>query len=192
MTQEQAIPAPDEKLSPADSFKLDLYYWLQALVTGLVVLIFLFTFIGRVIGVEGPSMIPTLHNGDMIVLRSIGYTPQIGDVVVLTKPSFSDKPIVKRIIATEGQTVLIDYEAGTVTVDGEVREEPYLNEPMRERWTTGLTEATVPEGSVFVMGDNRNNSLDSRYEDIGFVDVDYIIGKAVFILFPIQDFGAIH
>ena len=181
-----------EELSSGDSLKLDLYFWLQALVLALVALILLFTFVGRIIGVDGSSMYPTLHHGDMLLLQSVGYEPKQGDVVVLTKAFRDvDGPIVKRVIAVGGQTVDIDYQTGTVYVDGEALDEPYLNEPMEEPWYEDLTSVTVPEGSVFVMGDNRNHSNDSRDVTLGTVDTRYLLGKAEFICFPFSDFGRI-
>lgn len=106
---------PEEELSSGDSLKLDLYFWLQALVMALVALILVFTLVGRIIGVDGNSMYPTLHHKDMLLLQSIGYEPRQGDVVVLTKAfdTVTD-PIVKRVIAVGGQTVEIDYGTGTV------------------------------------------------------------------------------
>ena len=181
-----------EELSSGDSLKLDLYFWLQALVLALVALILLFTFVGRIIGVDGSSMYPTLHHGDMLLLQSVGYEPKQGDVVVLTKAFRDvDGPIVKRVIAVGGQTVDIDYQTGAVYVDGEALDEPYLNEPMEEPWYEDLTSVTVPEGSVFVMGDNRNHSNDSRDVTLGTVDTRYLLGKAEFICFPFSDFGRI-
>ena len=111
----------ESRLSDRDALKVDLYFWLQALVMALVGLILVFTFIGRIIGVDGSSMMPTLHDHDMLLLQSIGYTPESGDVVVLSKKSFREgQPIVKRVIAVGGQTVDIDYESNTVYVDGVV------------------------------------------------------------------------
>lgn len=181
-----------EELSGSDSLKLDLYFWLQALVAALVLLILIFTFIGRIIGVSGSSMVPTLHNGDMLLLQSIGYTPKQGDVVVLTKEfDAADGPIVKRVIATGGQHVQINYAAGTVTVDGVVLDEPYINEPMDPPLGESLTDVVVPEGSIFVMGDNRNHSSDSRDVTLGTVDERYVLGRAIWVLLPFQDFGPI-
>ena len=177
-----------EELSSGDSLKLDLYFWLQALVLALVALILLFTFVGRITPVVGESMLPTLHEGDVMLIRDIGYTdPQPGDIVVLTKEFDAARgPIVKRIIAVEGQTVDIDYQTGAVYVDGEALDEPYLNEPMEEPWYEDLTSVTVPEGSVFVMGDNRNNSLDSRSADVGAIAKEDIIGHALFVVWPLN------
>lgn len=170
----------------------DLYYWLQALVMALCAIILLFTFVVRIIGVVGSSMLPTLTNGDLLLVQSIGYThPQQGDVVVLTKESFMDEPIVKRIIAVGGQRVDIDYDAGTVSVDGEVLNEPYILETMLPIRYEGMTSVVVPEGSIFVMGDNRNNSSDSRSYALGCVDERYIIGRVLWVMFPFGHFGAV-
>ena len=184
---------PEEELSAGDSLKVDLYFWLQALVMALVILILAFTLVGRIIGVDGHSMEPTLHHGDMLILQSIGYEPRQGDVVVLTKPFGNvTSPIVKRIIAVGGQTVEIDYDAGTVSVDGVVLDEPYINEIMMEPGYENITSVTVPEGSIFVMGDNRNHSSDSRDVDLGVVDNRYVLGRALWVVLPFDDFGAIE
>lgn len=186
------------KLSKAEEFKQDLYFWLQALVMALVALILLFTFVGRIIAVDGPSMLPTLHDGDMLLLRSIGYTPEQGDIVVLTKDfsHYTDQPIVKRVIAVGGQTVRIDYEESKVYVDGVALDEPYINESIMIRPGPGsalsIEELTVPEGSVFVLGDNRNDSSDSRHVELGAIDERYILGKAVMILLPFRDLGLLN
>ena len=189
---ELIILAKEQELSGRDALKVDLYFWLQALVMVLVALILIFTFIGRIIGVDGSSMYPTLHHGDMLLLQSIGYTPKQGDVVVLTKEfDAADGPIVKRVIAVGGQHVDIDYAAGTVSVDGQVLNEPYINEAMREPYYENLTSVDVPDGSIFVMGDNRNNSSDSRDVTLGTVDERYVLGRALWVLLPFQNFGAI-
>ena len=188
------VPAEEEKLSGADAFKVDLYFWLQALVAVVVGLILVFTFVGRIIGVVGSSMVPTLHNGDMLILQSIGYEPRQGDVVVLTKEFGSvEGPIVKRVIATGGQTVEVDYAAGVVRVDGQVLLEPYRNGPMerpRDPYRT-IEAVTVPEGSLFVLGDNRNESGDSRDWRLGTIDERYVMGQVVWVLAPPGRFGAV-
>lgn len=191
-SQDASLCEPE--LSGSDSLKLDLYFWLQALVMALIALILVFTFLGRVVGVDGDSMVPTLHDGDMILLQSAGYTPRQNDVIVLTKPFGPFRgPIVKRVIAVGGQTVEIDYAAGTVLVDGLPLEEPYLNEVMcapSDPHET-ISSATVPEGCLFVMGDNRNHSSDSRDERLGVVDARYVLGRAAAVLLPLSHAGAI-
>ena len=172
--------------------KRELYAWLGTVVAALVALILIFTFVGRVIVVDGISMRPTLEGGDLLLLQSVGYTPKQGDVVVLTKEfEDADGPIVKRVIATGGQHVVIDYDAGTVTVDGVVLDEPYINEEMIQPMGETLTDVVVPEGSIFVMGDNRNRSSDSRDVTLGTVDERYVLGRAIWVLLPFQNFGAI-
>ncbi|WP_298035135.1 signal peptidase I [uncultured Dysosmobacter sp.] len=166
----------------------DLYEWVQALVCSVLTVVVIFTFVIRLIGVEGHSMVPTLQDGDrLLVMTSLLYDDyQYGDIVALRKAAFLDEPIVKRVIATEGQTVDIDFTTGSVWVDGKLLKEDYINE------LTLLSEGTdfpltVPEGCVFVMGDNRNHSSDSRDVRLGTVDIRYIIGKAVFLAFPGPD-----
>jgi len=180
--------ASDEK-----SVNTDLFFWLQAAVAALVALILIFTFVGRLIGVVGISMVPTLQNGDLMLVQCLGYTdPKPGDIVVLTKEfDASDAPIVKRVVAVGGQTVDIDYGSGTVYVDGVALDEPYINEYMRAPNYPDLTHAEIPEGSVFVMGDNRNHSADSRDVTLGTVDSRYIIGRAVWRVLPFHSFGSI-
>jgi signal peptidase I len=166
----------------------DLYEWVQALVCSVLAVVLLFTFVIRLIGVDGHSMVPTLQDGDrLLVLNSMLYGDyRYGDVVVLRKDTFLEEPIVKRVIATAGQLVEIDFENGSVRVDGKLLDEPYINE------LTFLEEGTefpltVPEGCIFVMGDNRNHSSDSRDSRLGTVDTRYVIGKAVVLAFPGKD-----
>lgn len=195
MFKKQPASKPGEK-EEKGSYKLDLYFWTQALVMALVFLIVTFTLVGRVIGVIGSSMVPTLHNGDLLLLQSIGYTPKQGDVVVLRKEGFieGDSPIVKRVIATGGQHVVVDHAAGTVTVDGRVLDEPYINERMTFPTDIHMTvtDVTVPEGSIYVLGDNRNHSSDSRHDRLGTVDERYVLGRALWVVLPFRDFGVIE
>ena len=193
-----AAQKPSEGEAPnkqKQSFSADCYGWLQALTVALLILIVVFTFFFRIIGVDGSSMVPTLTDGDMLLLQCIAYEPEQGDVVVLHK-DFSEfhSPIVKRVIAVGGQTVEIDYSTSTVYVDGEPLDEPYLGEPMyvpNNAYEQG-TYWEVPEGSIFVMGDNRNASADSRHSELGVVDTRYVLGKALCILLPFQHIGVIH
>ena len=194
--EESALEAqePEKPEEEKTSFQMDLYFWTQALVMALVALILVFTLVGRVIGVVGNSMVPTLHWNDLLLLRSIGYTPEQGDVVVLRKESFMAEPIVKRVIATGGQRVGIDYATSTVTVDGVELEEPYINEWMGYPIDTDMTitDVVVPEGSIFVMGDNRNHSSDSRHQRLGTVDERYVLGKVLCVIFPFSSFGPVE
>ena len=171
-----------------DSWKRDCYDWLQMLTFVLVGVVLVFTFLGMVIGVSGTSMYPTLHHQDIMVIQRVGYTPAQGDVVVLRKDSFLEEAIVKRVIAVAGQEVEIDYDANTVYVDGVALDEPYINQEdedvMVERSGMVYREFTVPKGCIFVMGDNRNCSTDSRYAELGMVDTGYVLGRALCVAFP--------
>lgn len=165
-----------------------LYEWVRALVTSVLAVVLIFTFVVRLIGVDGHSMAPTLQDGDRLAV-AVGVLAgkyRAGDIVVLRKQSFLDEPIVKRVIAVGGQTVDIDFATGSVEVDGKILNEPYINE-LTFRSDGTEFPLTVPEGSVFVMGDNRNHSNDSRDARLGTVDTGYIIGKAVLVLYPGAD-----
>ena len=185
---------PPRELTPeelAAKKKSDAFDWLQCIVTALLACVLVFTFLFRTVGVIGSSMVPTLHEGDRLIICDLFYEPKQGDIVVLRKETFKDEPIIKRVIATAGQTVDIDFAAGIVYVDGVALEEDYVNSPTNvpEDFTKPVT---VPEGCVFVMGDNRNASTDSRRSTIGCVDTRYILGKALFRLTPLSSFGSIY
>lgn len=156
---------------------------LSHLLTGIILVLLL---IFRIVVVSGPSMNPTMVDGDYLLLISNVFyrTPKQGDIIVACKDDFKDgEPIIKRVIATEGQTVDIDFDAGIVYVDGMALDEPYTNTPtnLREGMSFPLV---VDEGCVFVMGDNRNSSKDSRNPEIGQIDCREILGKAIFLVFP--------
>lgn len=169
-----------------------LYFWIQTFTAGLIAFVLIFIFLGRLVLVDGHSMDPTLADGELVLVRRIGYTPRQGDVVVLYKPFENvTGAIVKRVIATEGQSVEIDYAAGTVAVDGAPLEEDYILEPMVQRWWQTTVSTTVPEGCVFVMGDNRNVSNDSRNPNLDAVDQRCILGQALAVVFPLQNLGGI-
>ena len=166
---------------------------LHDLVVILAVLTLVFVFFFRLVGVDGESMIPTLYDRDYLILESnfLYHADDIerGDVIVLKVDAPSiNKPIVKRVIATEGQTVDINFETGEVTVDGKILIEPYIYEPTYESYAeygAGLEyPLTVPKGHLFVMGDDRNHSSDSRYAPIGCVSTDSVLGKVLFLVFP--------
>ena len=168
----------------------DLYEWVQSLVGSVLVVVAIFTFVIRMMGVDGHSMLNTLQHGDrLLVVNSMLYHDyKYGDIVILRKNGvFDDDPIVKRVIAVEGQTVDIDFVSGAVYVDGELLEEDYINELTFVEEGTEFP-LTVPEGSIFVMGDNRNGSSDSRDYRLGTVDNRDVIGKAAFLIFPGPDY----
>lgn len=166
----------------------ELYSSLRDLCIILAAVTVIFVFVVRLVGVSGSSMFPTLVNRDYMLLLSnfVSDDYEQGDIVVATIPSFSKDPIVKRVIAVEGQTVDIDYTTGTVYVDGTALEEPYICE---QGWDLSYAEATelpavVPEGCYFLMGDNRNHSADSRYARIGMVPGKRIMGRVLLIGLP--------
>lgn len=162
---------------------MTLYDGLQCLVTAIVSGILLFVFVGRTVGVDGESMLPTLRHQDRLIVSRLCFKPEYGDIVILKAPALGDALIVKRVIATEGQEVDIDFIIGTVTVDGNALIESYIADLTRTQWDF-QGPLTVPEGCVFVMGDNRNDSLDSRSDRVGLVDVRSIIGKAYWLCLP--------
>ena len=166
-------------------FEHTVYDWARCLVTAVVGVVLLFVFGVRLIGVSGGSMQNTLYTGDRIImLNSIFCDYEQGDIVVINAyNSQLDETLIKRIIAVGGQTVDIDFVTGTVFVDGVALDEPYIRE---RTYTTDGTRfpLTLAEDEVFVMGDNRNRSTDSRSTMLGPVKTDYLQGKAVFLLIP--------
>ena len=187
MNENTEQQAPQEKQPKQSSEALD---WLYSVVTAIVIAILLCSFIIRPITVIGSSMVPTLEERDMLLVSKLFYHPKYGDIVILRKTSLMDNFIVKRVIATEGQTVDIDFIEGVVYVDGAALDEPYVNALTFE--PEDFTEpVTVPEGCVFVMGDNRNRSTDSRDARLGCVDERLIIGKALFRIKPLNKSGRI-
>lgn len=165
------------------------YEWTRSLVSAVLIITLVFTFAVRMMGVSGPSMIPTLQDGDrLIVINStICGDYHAGDIVIARKESFDHKPIVKRVIAVPGQTVDIDFDLGRVYVDGVEQEEDYINDLTYLEEGTPLP-VTLGENEYFLMGDNRNHSNDSRDYRLGPIDERLLIGKAVFVLFPGKDY----
>ena len=159
-----------------------IFDWVGSLISALVVVLLLMTFLFRVIDVDGTSMESTLIDTDKVVITNLFYTPENGDVIVISHGEEYEKPLVKRVIATPGQTLKIDFEKEEVYVDGVLLDEPYI----QGNTIQGNAEIpeVIPEGKVFVMGDNRTVSLDSRYHEIGLIDVKDIIGKAQLVVIP--------
>ncbi len=159
--------------------------WLGSLFMALICVLIVMTFFFRIIDVDGPSMEPTLINTDKVVITDLFYTPHQGDIVVISHGERYDKALIKRVIATEGQNLQIDFANQKVYVDGELIDEPYI------QGVTKLGDKTpeevngiIPEGKVFVMGDNRTVSLDSRFHEVGLINVSDIIGKAQLDVIP--------
>ena len=179
-------PEKDEETSPF-AFIYDV---VSILATATVIVGIAFLFLFRTVGVSGSSMYPTLEDKDRIILSAFITEPKYGEIVVTCQPSpfdYIESTLVKRVIATEGQTVDIDFEAGIVYVDGKALDEPYVNELTYDSESfTGAV--TVPKDYVFVMGDNRNASTDSRDYRVGFIREDYIMGKALFRIAPLGKF----
>ena len=165
------------------SVRMELYDWLQCVVSAILCGILIFVFVGRIIGVDGSSMLQTLQDEDKVVMTDVLYTPRYGDIVVIKTDAFGDTPIVKRVIATAGQVIDIDFETGDVSIDGQVIQENYISVPTMQR-EDFQGPLPVPEGFVFVMGDNRNASTDSRSNIVGLVDTRQILGKVLFVLIP--------
>ena len=163
------------ELTFKDKLYINVYDIASVLVVAVVTIMVLFTFVFRIVFVDGGSMLPTLRDGDMLVVSAYDKEPEYGQVVIVTQPNGFGDPIVKRIIATENQTVYIDFDKGDVFVDGVLLNEPYINNlTITPEDMTG--PVTVPEGHVFVMGDNRQGSTDSRSNMIGLIREEYILG----------------
>lgn len=175
----------DEEEMESDRLESTLYDWARSLVSAVVAVVLIFTFCVRMIGVSGGSMQNTLYTGDrVIMLNSMFCDYKQGDIVVVNAYNATlHDTIIKRVVAVGGQTVDIDFNSGVVYVDGAALDEPYIKEPT---YTTGGTEfpLTLAEDEVFVMGDNRNGSTDSRSSMLGPVKEDYVQGKAIFLLIP--------
>ena len=182
----------------------NVFEWYEALISAALVLVLVFSLFFRIIQVDGESMVPTLQNGDKLdwssdvcssdldklIVWGAGYEPQRGDVVIVDSYTAYGKPLVKRVIARGGDVVNIDYQAGTVSVNGEVLQEAYIAEPTYLGYDVTFPY-TVPEGTVFVMGDNRNASLDSRSSYVGCIDERDILGKVLLCFLPFSDFGVV-
>ncbi len=164
------------------------YEWLDSPIYAILLIFIIFTFFVRVVGVNGESMMPTLMNGDWLTVSAVTPEVERGDIVVITQPNTLNEPLIKRVIAKGGDTINIDFATGTVIVNGEVLNEPYIAEKtVRKGDFDG--ETVIPEGMLFVMGDNRNNSLDSRFDTIGLIDERYVLGVAQVRIFPFGDWN---
>ena len=152
----------------------------------------IFTFIIRDANVVGNSMLDTLHSDDKVLMTNFMYKPKCGDIVAINAENQIEKRIIKRVIATEGQTLVVDYSKNAVYVDGIQIDEPYVSSITREPSNPLQVPYVIPEGYIFVMGDNRIISLDSRDKSIGLVSVNDVIGKAQFIVYPFDRFTYLY
>ena len=177
-------------------WKKELFEWIQAIVIALVVSFILKNFVLTLVKVQGDSMEPTLQSSDRLYVNRLMYEPEKGDIIIFTPSSDPQKPYVKRVIATEGDTVYIDFETGDVFVNDELLDEPYILEKTHRQgsYIQKLIERgeyskenpiVIEEGKLFAMGDNRNNSKDSR--EIGQVPEEEIIGHACFRFWPLNN-----
>ena len=184
--------AQEQKNEPKkESFASLLFDVAETVLMSTAAVILLFTFVLRITVVDGPSMNKTLNHGDVLIASDFMYEPEYGDIVVLQNvDSYYSQPIVKRVIATEGQVVDIDFSTWTVTVDGNKLDESAYRYLATDALVTSNIEypVTVPEGCIFVMGDNRNHSADSRNPGVGLIKEDQIYGKALARYYPIKDF----
>lgn len=180
--------ASDKKKETTENlgWKKNAVLYLHDLVYLLLAIVLIFLLLFRIIVVSGDSMYSTLLDGDyLLLLSNLFYRqPEAGDIIVISKETFDNgAPIVKRVIATEGQTVDIDFEAGAVFVDGVQLQEEYINNLTHQGRGVEFP-LTVEEDCLFVMGDNRAVSLDSRYAEIGQIDKREVLGKALFLMLP--------
>ena len=186
--KKKALPVEGQDPYAADK---ELYDWIQCLLVALIICVLLFVFFIRVIDVVGGSMNNTLFNKDKMLVSGLFYKPKVGDVVVFKKDAYDpNKALVKRVIAVEGQEINMDFANGIVYIDGVAIKEDYITEFTYNKLDF-IGPKKVPEGCVFVMGDNRNMSIDSRKSEIGMLDNRLILGKAYFVIYPLSGFRAI-
>lgn len=193
---------PENANTPAKSdMAKELFDWLDVLVTAVIAVVIVFSLLFRIATIKGPSMQNTLYSGERVIITNFAYEPKQGDIVVVSRnientaqsAEESNVPIIKRVIAVGGQMVNIDFETGTVYVDGKALKEDYISTPTYDKYEVDFP-VYVPEGCIFVLGDNRGNSLDSRSTrigDNGLIDTRYVLGHAIYRIFPFNRIGSL-
>lgn len=164
-----------------------LYEWIHVLIVAVSTVVILLTFVFRLVNVDGTSMKDTLQDNDKVIVTNMGYEPKDGDIIVISHTEAHKTPLIKRVIAKAGQSLKIDSETGEITVDGVIIDEPYIKDITKTSDSSEIPEI-VPEGKIFVMGDNRLVSMDSRSQGVGLIDEIDVIGKAQTIVFPFERF----
>ena len=174
-----------DKLKTAYEKATAYLYSLLSMILFIMVCVFaLFTFALRLVSVSGDSMLPNVRDGEKIVVSNLLYTPDYGDVVAIGRSASTENSIIKRVIALPGDEININFDTHLITVNGGVITENYKTAGAITEPGDRTYPLRVPEDSVFVLGDNRNNSKDSRFSSVGFIKLDEITGKALFKLFP--------
>jgi signal peptidase I len=169
------------------------YDWIRCIIFAISIVVICLTFIFRLVDVEGSSMDSTLASQDKVIVTNFFYTPDNNDIVVISHGAKYENPIIKRVIATAGQTVELDYENNRLIVDGVLLDEPYINgTTFGNNIGDNDIPEVIPEGKIFVLGDNREVSMDSRSTEIGLIDVENVIGKAQFVAFPFSELGYLY
>ncbi|MCL2084841.1 MAG: signal peptidase I [Oscillospiraceae bacterium] len=194
------MPSGASKEIARFDIRRELYEWAQALITALIAFALLYTFAARVIGVDGISMSPTLQNHEKLLISKLFYKPARGDIIMFTKKdailpgeynSSKPQPLVKRVIGLPGDVIDIDFTAHKVYVNNQALDEPYINEPTALRDDISFP-ITVPDGCLFVMGDNRNRSIDSRSTRVGMIDERCVLGRVLLRVYPFGKFGPVR
>jgi len=193
---QENIEKIEKKPSGVDEF-ID---WVESILFAIFIVILIFTFLFKQVSVVGQSMMPTLTGadtsntntvGDRVIISNLFYTPVAGDIIVANSEGLNEQ-IIKRVIATENQVVDIDFEQGKVYIDGVLQYEPYIQGITSDDEGAFTYPITVPSGHIFVMGDNRNNSTDSRSPIVGFISKKDILGKAILRIYPFKSFGGLY
>lgn len=197
-----AMQVPEYEKEPEEkSISKEIFEWLDVLVTAMVAVVLIFSLFFRIATIDGRSMLNTLHHGEKVIITNLAYTPKRGDIVVVSRnfsnsladESVSALPIIKRVIAVGGDTVNIDFERGVVIVNGVELDEPYARTPTTQKKDLDFP-MTVPQGYIFVLGDNRADSLDSRSSAIGedgMINVRFVLGHAFFRVYPFDVIGGL-